>query len=175
MIGEGPSVPKGSGFGTPKSTRIALVFATLTQATYQETFGTALCTVISGTPSFFAIARSDMPPLGILIASSRRKTGFGRPQCLPSRRARATPALVRSELRRRSCFAIHAAIASISSPAGPVDRGRSGLLAKDRCRLATLARCGRRSEKSRMRIWLQLTSQLQLPGIGPMGPCPHLV
>ena len=71
-----------------------------------------------------AISRHDFPSARRAETKSRLKIAFGLPTALPLRvpcaLARLNPALTRSELRLRSCLAIHAAIAIINSPAGPV-------------------------------------------------------
>lgn len=82
--------------------------------------------VVTPTPHARAISRHDLPLSRSSIALARSKITLGLPTGFPVRvpfiRTRSNPARTRSEIRRRSCFAIHAAIAIINSPAGPVVR-----------------------------------------------------
>lgn len=86
----------------------------------------ALRTVVTPTPNVRAISRQGFPRFRSSTALLRSRTTLGLPTGLPLRvpcaRARSSPARTRSEIRTRSCLAIHAATAIINSPAGPVLR-----------------------------------------------------
>jgi len=83
-------------------------------------------TVVTPALHALAISRHDLPCFRSSATFPLSKIALGLPTGFPERvpcaLARLNPALTRSEIRMRSCFAIHAATAIISSPAGPVVR-----------------------------------------------------